>query len=84
MGVLQDNLVNVYGHTKTFLSYRNYDTKDNSQNNYVLGYLCWGQGWHNNHHHDPKAFDFGRGISHNAREIDLCVMFLPFLGKPNS
>lgn len=81
LGILQDNLVNVYGHTKSFISYRNFETKDNSQNNPLLGYLCWGQGWHNNHHYDPKSFDFGSGISHNNYEVDLCRIFLPFLGK---
>ena len=81
ISVLQDNLVNVYGHTKNFLSYRNFETKDNSQNNWLMGYLCWGQGWHNNHHYDPKSFDFGSGISHNSYEVDLCRIFLPFLGK---
>jgi fatty-acid desaturase len=79
IGVLQDNLVNLYGHSKSIISYRNFDTKDNSQNNILLGYLCWGQGWHNNHHYDPKAFDFGSGISNKWWEIDPCRIFKIFL-----
>jgi stearoyl-CoA desaturase (delta-9 desaturase) len=50
-----------------------------SQNNFVLGYLGWGQGWHNNHHHDPKSYDFGTNISGKWWEFDPCRIFLPFL-----
>jgi stearoyl-CoA desaturase (delta-9 desaturase) len=75
IGVLQDNLVNVYGHTKSIFSFRNFDIKDNSQNNWILGYLCWGQGWHNNHHYDPKSFDFGTSISGKWYEFDPCRIF---------
>ncbi len=79
VSLLQDNLVNVLGHRKGFIGYRNFDTKDNSQNNVLLGYLGWGQGWHNNHHYSPKSFNFGR----KWWEIDPCVIWLPFLGKVN-
>ncbi len=30
--------------------YRNFDTPDNSRNNWLFGYLSLGDGWHNNHH----------------------------------
>jgi fatty-acid desaturase len=30
--------------------YQNYDTKDSSRNNVLLGILSNGEGWHNNHH----------------------------------
>ena len=33
-----------------FLGYRSYNTPDKSTNNPILGYLMWGEGWHNNHH----------------------------------
>lgn len=49
--------VNVLGHT---VGYRNYDTNDNSKNNLVLGYLMWGEGWHNNHHADPSSYYLGK------------------------
>ena len=81
-GVLQDNTVNVYGHVKTFYSYRNYDTRDNSQNNALLGWFGWGQGWHNNHHAEPAKYDFGSGTSGRWWEFDPTVLFLPFIGKP--
>ena len=42
--------VNVLGHT---WGYRNHETTDLSRNNIILGYLMWGEGWHNNHHAEP-------------------------------
>jgi stearoyl-CoA desaturase (delta-9 desaturase) len=79
LGTIQDNLVNVFGHLKGIIGYRNYATKDNSYNNFILGYLAWGQGWHNNHHYDPKNFNFGHGVSSKWWEWDPCVIFKPFL-----
>lgn len=54
----QDNIVNILGHTPSF-GYRNFETKDNSTNNWLTGLFCWGQGWHNNHHANPCKADFG-------------------------
>lgn len=82
IGTLQDNMVNVYGHSETFYSYRNYATKDCSQNNVLLGWFGWGQGWHNNHHQHPANFDFGSTTSGKWWEYDPCRLFIPFLGKP--
>lgn len=79
IGVMQDNLVNVFGHLKGIIGYRNYSTDDNSHNNLILGYLAWGQGWHNNHHHAPASYDFGKGISNKWWEWDPCNIFKPFL-----
>lgn len=79
IGVVQDNLVNVYGHVATRISYRNFDTKDHSVNNPLLGYFAWGQGWHNNHHAHPRSYHFGKQVSGKWWEIDPCVIFLPLL-----
>lgn len=79
IGSIQDNLVNVYGHVKGVFGYRNFETKDQSQNNLLLGYFAWGQGWHNNHHYSPADFDFGKGISGKWWEWDPCKIFLPLL-----
>lgn len=84
LGLLQDNLVNVFGHSKALVGYRNFNTRDNSHNNFILGYFGWGQGWHNNHHHAPAVYDFGSKISNKWWEVDLCRAWLWFLGKPNS
>lgn len=46
-------LTNILCHTK---GYRNYDTKDNSTNNILITILTLGEGYHNNHHHDPSNY----------------------------
>jgi fatty-acid desaturase len=40
--------------------YRNYETGDSSRNNVLVGLLSNGEGWHNNHHADPRSARFGR------------------------
>jgi fatty-acid desaturase len=40
--------------------YRNYETSDSSRNNVLVGLLSNGEGWHNNHHADPRSARFGR------------------------
>lgn len=44
--------INSFNHSD-HIGYRNYETKDNSKNIPLLGYLMWGEGWHNNHHAKP-------------------------------
>ena len=34
--------------------------RDRSTNHWVFGVLYWGEGWHNNHHADPKNYQFGQ------------------------
>lgn len=48
---------NVINHTK--FGYRNFNTDDISYNNWFTGICCFGEGWHNNHHHDSKNPNFG-------------------------
>jgi fatty-acid desaturase len=81
IGSIQDNLINVFGHTKGVIGYRNFDTNDNSQNNLILGYLAWGQGWHNNHHFAASSYDFGSKVSGKWWEWDPCNIFKPLLTK---
>ncbi len=47
--------------------YRNYETPENSRNNWLLGYLAAGEGWHNNHHHDSAS----ASNQHRWWEIDI-------------
>lgn len=54
----QDNFINVLGHLRK-TGYRNFDTKDDSVNDYLTGWLFWGQGWHNNHHYNPSLVNYG-------------------------
>jgi stearoyl-CoA desaturase (delta-9 desaturase) len=34
---------------------RDYNTRDASRNNFVVGLLAFGEGWHNNHHAFPRS-----------------------------
>lgn len=52
--------------------YRNYDTPDVSRNNMILGYLGGGEGWHNNHHADPRSARHG----HKWWELDLSWLII--------
>ena len=60
------------------LGYRSYDTRDDSRNNWFVA-ITGGEGWHNNHHHDPTAAT----VQHRWREIDLnyyVIRLLQFVG----
>jgi fatty-acid desaturase len=75
----QENLVDLYCHVATPIGYRNFETNDWSTNVALLGWFGWGQGWHNNHHKAPRAFDFGTQVSGKWWEFDPCRLFKPFL-----
>jgi stearoyl-CoA desaturase (delta-9 desaturase) len=47
--------------------YRNYGTPDDSRNNAVVALLSNGEGWHNNHHADPRSARHG----HRWWELDV-------------
>lgn len=40
--------------------YRNFNTSDNSRNNWLMGYLGMGEGWHNNHHAKQRSAAHGK------------------------
>jgi fatty-acid desaturase len=50
--------------------YRNYETRDNSRNNWWVAFLTYGEGWHNNHHAHPRMARHG----HRWWEIDLTFL----------
>jgi len=59
--------------------YRNYETLDQSHNNWLVALLVSGEGWHNNHHADPKCAAAG----HRWWEFDLTfsvIRILAFVG----
>lgn len=44
-----------------------YETGDDSKNSFVLGFLTCGEGWHNNHHANPRSARLG----HEWWQIDI-------------
>jgi stearoyl-CoA desaturase (Delta-9 desaturase) len=50
------NSVSYLGHAS---GARPFETKDGSRNSLLLNILCPGLGYHNNHHHDPRALRCG-------------------------
>ncbi len=63
------------GTVKTFahlFGYRNFTTKDKSFNLPILGYLTFGEGWHNNHHARPGKYCF----SYHRHEIDISSLLI--------
>ncbi|HJN09004.1 MAG TPA: fatty acid desaturase [Pirellulaceae bacterium] len=55
--------VNSLTHTS---GYRNYETNDQSRNNWLVALLAAGEGWHNNHHAQPRCAAAG----HRWWELD--------------
>ncbi len=47
------NILNSLAHLNIPGSYKNFSHNDNSQNNFILGIITFGFGWHNNHHANP-------------------------------
>lgn len=47
--------------------YRNYETTDNSRNNWLIALFSHGEGWHNNHHADQRSAAHG----HRWWEFDM-------------
>lgn len=59
--------------------YRNYETDEDSRNNMIVGLISNGEGWHNNHHADPRSARHG----HRWWEMDntwLTIRVLERLG----
>lgn len=46
--------VNIIGHKNNPIAYRNHNTRDNSNNDLISGYI-FGE-WHNNHHSNPTNY----------------------------
>jgi stearoyl-CoA desaturase (delta-9 desaturase) len=57
--------------------YRNYETREDSTNNWLFALLTNGEGWHNNHHADPRSARHG----HRWWEIDITWLTLRGLEK---
>ncbi len=57
--------------------YRNYETREDSRNNWLFAILTNGEGWHNNHHADPRSAQHG----HRWWEFDFTYITLNALEK---
>jgi fatty-acid desaturase len=57
--------------------YRTYETDDKSRNNWVVAVLTGGEGWHNNHHADPRSARHG----HRRWEFDGIFLIICALEK---
>ena len=57
--------------------YRNYETNDDSRNNWWVGLLAFGEGWHNNHH----AFQRLARQGHKWWEIDITYWVILLMEK---
>ncbi|MCE9606615.1 MAG: fatty acid desaturase [Planctomycetia bacterium] len=55
--------------------YRNYETDENSRNNWFVGLVSNGEGWHNNHHADQRSAKHG----HKWWELDVTWLTIKFL-----
>jgi fatty-acid desaturase len=63
--------LNTMGH---LFGYRNYKTRDHSRNNFLLAFLMWGEGWHNNHHAYPRRKYFG--LKWYEFDLSGCFIFI--------
>ena len=59
--------INSLGHMPNW-GYRNFDTPDNSSNNYILQFMFPGIGLHNNHHAHPNMYN----LAITKKEHDMC------------
>jgi stearoyl-CoA desaturase (delta-9 desaturase) len=57
--------------------YCNYETGDNSRNNWLFALATNGEGWHNNHHADPRSAAHG----HRWWELDVTYLTLRLLER---
>lgn len=60
-----NSLCHIYGKQE-------YNTKDLSRNNWLMGVLAWGEGWHNNHH----AFEYSARHGLKWWQVDVTWMIV--------
>ena len=63
-----------FGHV---VGYKTHQGKDKSKNIWLYGILLWGEGWHNNHHNDPKNWN----LQNNWWELDLIAPIIKMIKK---
>lgn len=60
-----------------FLGYRNHDVDDHSNNWWLMSLLAAGEGWHNNHHYNPRGAKAGE----KWWEFDITWWFIKLIKK---
>jgi len=53
LALLSTNAGNYLGH---MIGYKNFETKSLDTNHWFVALIFFGDGWHNNHHHNPSKF----------------------------
>ncbi len=66
-----NSLAHMYG-------YRNFDTDEDSRNNWLIALTTNGEGWHNNHHANPRSAVHGH---HRWWELDVTYLSLWVLSR---
>ena len=62
-----------------YICTRRFQTRDDSTNNWWVALLTFGEGWHNNHHADPRSVR--HGIAWYELDINwLCIRALQRVG----
>jgi stearoyl-CoA desaturase (delta-9 desaturase) len=73
--------------------YRNHETGDRSRNNWFVALITGGEGWHNNHHHDPSSvsvherwweLDLNYGVIKLLEWVGLATQLVPPMGRRRS
>jgi len=57
--------------------YQSHDTGENSRNNWLVALISNGEGWHNNHHADPRSAAHG----HKWYEFDVSYLTILAMQK---
>ncbi len=65
-----NSLTHVFG-------YQNFESSDNSRNNWLVALLAHGEGWHNNHHADQRCAKAG----HRWWEFDLSFLMIRIMKR---
>ena len=55
--------------------YQSYNTGERSRNNWLVALMASGEGWHNNHHHDPAS----ASVQHKWWEFDVTYYVIRML-----
>jgi len=64
--------INSVGH---LFGRRRFETADGSRNNALLGILALGEGWHNNHHRDPRSARHGFAwYEYDETYVLICIL----------